>query len=91
MQGHGPPVDWWAVGVLVYEMTHGHTPFSDRGAVDDVLQLYRNIGNPAFRVCYDASLPPPRVSPATTPLATPIRLRRRAIRAPRRATTPSPR
>jgi len=62
MQGHGPPVDWWAVGVLVYEMTHGHTPFSDRGAVDDVLQLYRNIGNPAFRVCYDASLPPPLLS-----------------------------
>ena len=62
MQGHGPAVDWWAVGVLVYEMTHGHTPFSDRGAVDDVLQLYRNIGNPAFRVCYDASLPPPLLS-----------------------------
>ncbi|MFN9906993.1 MAG: protein kinase domain-containing protein, partial [bacterium] len=22
-KGHGKPVDWWALGILVYEMNHG--------------------------------------------------------------------
>ena len=22
-KGHGKPVDWWAMGVLIYEMNHG--------------------------------------------------------------------
>ena len=28
--GHGSDVDWWAFGVLIYELLYGRTPF--RGA-----------------------------------------------------------
>jgi serine/threonine protein kinase len=27
--GHGRSVDWWGLGVLIYEMTSGHPPFFD--------------------------------------------------------------
>lgn len=39
-------MDWWAFGVLVYEMLAGYPPFSD----DDPLGTYKKIlkGCPAF-------------------------------------------
>jgi hypothetical protein len=38
-QGHGKPVDWWTLGVLIYEMIAGIDPFAD----DDPLVIYQNI------------------------------------------------
>ena len=38
-QGHGKPVDWWTLGVLLYEMLAGIDPFSDK----DAMSVYHNI------------------------------------------------
>ncbi|KAJ3391977.1 camp-dependent protein kinase catalytic subunit [Lobulomyces angularis] len=38
-KGYGKAVDWWAVGVLIYEMIAGHPPFFD----DDHFKLYEKI------------------------------------------------
>ena len=37
--GHGKPVDWWALGVLLYEMLVGEDPFTDK----DPMTVYHNI------------------------------------------------
>lgn len=29
-KGHNETVDWWAVGILIYEMLIGKTPFFDK-------------------------------------------------------------
>ncbi|XP_053991945.1 putative serine/threonine-protein kinase PRKY [Hylaeus volcanicus] len=38
-KGHGKPVDWWTLGILIYEMLVGHPPFID----DEPLGIYRKI------------------------------------------------
>ncbi|KAI9332251.1 camp-dependent protein kinase catalytic subunit beta, partial [Obelidium mucronatum] len=38
-KGHGKAVDWWALGVLIFEMLAGYPPFYD----EDVLRLYEKI------------------------------------------------
>ena len=38
-QGHGKPVDWWTIGVLLYEMIAGLDPFSAPKPID----VYKNI------------------------------------------------
>jgi serine/threonine protein kinase len=37
--GHGKSVDWWTMGVLLYEMIAGIDPFAD----NDPLSIYQNI------------------------------------------------
>ncbi len=37
-QGHGKAVDWWTLGVLIYEMHAGIDPFND----EDPMGIYRN-------------------------------------------------
>ncbi len=38
-KGHGKPVDWWEVGVLLYEMIIGNSPFYD----ENPMMIYRKI------------------------------------------------
>ncbi|CAO3629230.1 unnamed protein product [Cunninghamella blakesleeana] len=38
-KGYGKAVDWWSLGVLIYEMLAGHPPFFD----EDHLKLYEKI------------------------------------------------
>lgn len=38
-KGHGKPVDWWTLGIIIYEMQAGIDPFSD----DDPLAIYQKI------------------------------------------------
>ncbi|KAG6494359.1 serine/threonine-protein kinase UCNL-like [Zingiber officinale] len=38
-EGHGLAVDWWALGVLAYEMAYGRTPFKGRNRKE----TFRNV------------------------------------------------
>merc|ERR1719203_1013949 len=38
-KGHGKPVDWWTLGILVYEMIVGYPPFVD----EDPMGVYQKI------------------------------------------------
>mmetsp|Transcript_11281 Transcript_11281/g.22207 ORF Transcript_11281/g.22207 Transcript_11281/m.22207 type:complete len:318 (-) Transcript_11281:1696-2649(-) len=38
-KGHGKPVDWWTLGILLYEMIAGIDPFTD----EDPMQIYQKI------------------------------------------------
>lgn len=41
--GHDKGADYWALGCLIFEMFHGHTPFVDRNDPDDLSQIFVNI------------------------------------------------
>lgn len=38
-KGHGAPVDWWCLGILMYELTIGVTPFYS----EDPVKIYDKI------------------------------------------------
>ena len=38
-KGHNYAVDWWALGVLTYEMMHGEPPFME----DDQMHTFKRI------------------------------------------------
>jgi len=38
-KGHGKPVDWWCLGILIFEMLTGTDPFTD----DDPMKIYEKI------------------------------------------------
>lgn len=37
--GHNKPTDWWALGVLIYEMMVGFLPFRDK----QMINMYKKI------------------------------------------------
>jgi len=45
--GHGPAVDWWCVGIMLYEMTCGRTPF--QGGTTQVQKL-RSIVKGRYKI-----------------------------------------
>jgi len=51
--GHGTAVDWWSLGVLLFEMLVGHPPFTAANTFD----IYNNIKQPE-RINYPSFLEP---------------------------------
>lgn len=53
-QGHGKQVDWWALGILLFELAAGYPPFED----DDPMNLYCKILNnkPRYPFGFDSRL-----------------------------------
>lgn len=69
--GHGKAVDWWAIGILIYEMLAGYPPFYD----ENPFGIYQKIlaGKIDFPKHFDpnAKVRPPFVSSSfvvTSPL-----------------------
>ena len=54
-KGHGKPVDWWTLGILIYEMLAGIDPFND----EDPMGIYQKIlkGKIKFPKDFDKYIP----------------------------------
>lgn len=61
---YGPSVDWWSLGVLLYEMLVGQTPFE----ADNEPDLFESI-------LFDTVLYPHSLSPSATSILDGVRLR----------------
>eukprot|EP01124_Arcella_intermedia_P030527 TRINITY_DN6705_c0_g1_i1.p1 TRINITY_DN6705_c0_g1~~TRINITY_DN6705_c0_g1_i1.p1 ORF type:complete len:672 (-),score=184.07 TRINITY_DN6705_c0_g1_i1:168-1970(-) len=57
--GHGKQVDWWSLGILIFEMLVGHPPFSnnDGTSIGSEKDLFMNIQFPE-RIQYPPHLDP---------------------------------
>lgn len=60
-KGHGLDVDWWSLGVLVYEFIAGYTPFSKKGTLVNESAIFENI-------CYATVEYPSTISPGLSDL-----------------------
>jgi len=56
--GHGHTADWWTLGVLIYELQMGFTPFSNEGKSDNTRTIFKNIVDPAYHFRFTRSTPP---------------------------------
>ncbi|XP_017020988.1 cAMP-dependent protein kinase catalytic subunit 2-like isoform X1 [Drosophila kikkawai] len=48
LRPYNKSVDWWALGILIYEFVAGHSPFSDYS--HDVLLMYNRICNKDYKM-----------------------------------------
>ena len=79
-QGHHKGVDYWAIGILIYEMLCGYSPFADMERNDQVpvlLCLLIPLGRSSENVHAREGLAcRKRVAPASSPAAPASRVRR---------------
>lgn len=50
MKGYGKSADWWTVGVLVFEMLSGRTPFYSTDCDTEMMKLYGDICDGKYRI-----------------------------------------
>lgn len=53
-KGYSKAVDWWALGILIYEMYMGQPPFQD----ENPMKIYEKIISENTRIYYPKSFPP---------------------------------
>ncbi|KAK9502435.1 hypothetical protein O3M35_011217 [Rhynocoris fuscipes] len=51
-KGYGQSADWWSLGILIYEMCAGYSPFRSL----DVLETFKNITNCKYELPQDFSV-----------------------------------
>jgi len=60
LSGHGFGVDWWAIGVFLYELVCGRTPFSLQ--TKNPTEVYQNIVNPRYEIVFPEHIGSPTIS-----------------------------
>jgi len=80
--GHNQAVDWWALGILLFELMAGHTPFEaskkDKGD-SDIMQIFTNIKKGIQKVAF-----PTHFSSSLTDLVMRLCSKEPALRIPMR-------
>lgn len=64
-RGHGKAVDWWSVGILLFEMLCGMPPFRAKGRA----QLQKLIAAAKLKLPREPLSPPARLAAALRPAA----------------------
>ena len=84
-EGHAAPADWWAMGIIIYELLTGITPFMDGGSVRTCQQLYANILSRTYRFSF-----PPQASPELISMVSSLLNKSQATRMPHPHPQPHP-